>query len=192
MPRVRRDPFESAVPQRSSLKEIEAQIQIARQHFERNKALYAAAAIGKQAYDEPLDQIRVLIARLEGMGEDYADEIERLKVEIHKKQAELKLAEGEHQAAAANVSIQTRLNQRKPGMIAQEDLIKGEAESASTSARVQVRRAELQDTEIRMNQINRRIETIKRDVNQVLKAMPEIAKGSGLTPDALDPATPRG
>ena len=62
------------------------------------------------------------------MGEDYADEIERLKVEIVKKQAEFKLAEAEHAAAAANVSIHTRLNQRKPGMIAQEDLIKGESE----------------------------------------------------------------
>jgi hypothetical protein len=47
--RTRWNPFEAPAPQRSSLKEIEAQIQIARQHFERYKALYATAAIGQRA-----------------------------------------------------------------------------------------------------------------------------------------------
>ena len=52
--RTRPDPFETPAPQRSSLKEIEAQIQIARHHFERNKTLYAAAAIAKEQYEAPL------------------------------------------------------------------------------------------------------------------------------------------
>ncbi len=90
--RTRPDPFEAPAPQRSSLKEIEAQIQIARQHFERSKVLYAAAAIGKEAYEAPLDQIRLLIARLEGMDDDLVDEIERFKLEVVKKEAEVKLA----------------------------------------------------------------------------------------------------
>jgi hypothetical protein len=177
--RTRPDPLETPAPQRSSLKEIEVQIQIARQHFERSKALYAAAAIGKEAYEAPLDQIRLLIARLEGMDDDLADELERLKVEIVRKQALLKLAE------AASIKS---MNERK--MVSKGGVSKGEAEDTAALLRIDVQRSEFEDVEIRMQQVIRRREMIKRDVNEVLKAIPEIARERGATQDDV-PTPPR-
>jgi len=182
--RTRPDPFEAPAPQRSSLKEIEAQIQIARQHFERSKTLYAAAAIGKEAYEAPLDQIRLLIARLEGMDEDFADELERFKVEIGKKQAQLKLAEAQRTTTVEALTWKKQLVERN--LVSKGDVSKTEAEDTVALARIEVQRSELQDVHLRMQQVTRRREMIKRDVNEVLKAIPEIARERGPTPDAGD------
>jgi chromosome segregation ATPase len=182
--RTRPDPFEAPAPQRSSLKEIEAQIQIARQHFERNKTLYAAAAIGKEQYEAHLDQIRLLIARLEGMDDDFADELERLKVEIVKKQAQLKLAEAQRSTTAKAAAWSKQLAEQN--VASRSDASKAEAEDTVALARVEVQRSELQDADLRIQQVIRRREMIKRDVNEVLKAIPEIARERGPTPDAGD------
>ncbi len=178
------DPFESPDRSRSSLKEIAAQIQIARQHFERNKALYAAAAIARQEYDEPLNQIRILVARLQGMDEDLADELERLKVEVVKKQAQLKLAEVQRTATAETAAWNRQMVERK--MVSKGDLSKAEAEDAAAAARIEVQQSELQDVALRLRQTERRRETIKRDVNVTLKLIPEIAREHGPTPDSGD------
>jgi chromosome segregation ATPase len=165
------------------LKEIEAQIQIARQHFERSKALYAAAAIGKEQYEAPLDQIRLLIARLEGMDEDLGDELDRLRIEHVKQQAQLKGAEAKRSKTAEAVGQTKSLKERK--MVSQAELSSVEAEDMAALAQVDVQRSEIQDVQLRIQQVNRRREMIKRDINEVLKAVPELARE--LKP-SLDPA----
>jgi SMC interacting uncharacterized protein involved in chromosome segregation len=174
------------VPQRSSLKEIEVQIQIARDQFRRLKKLLDVGAVDHEKYRAPLDQIRLLIARLEGMDDDFADELERLKVEIVKKEAELKLAEAQRGVTAANMALYARLNNRKPGMVAAEEVAKDESEHASTSAKVQVKQAEIQEVRLKLSQLMRRREMIKRTVNGVLKAIPELAREVGPALDAGD------
>jgi len=183
--RTRPDPFEAPAPQRSSIREIEAQIQIARQHFERSKTLYAAAAIGKEQYEAPLDQIRLLIARLEGMDDDLADELDRLKVEIVKKQAQLKQAEAQRTTTAERAALTKRMERQK--MVSKSEVSNAEAEDTAALARVEVQRSELQDVHLRMQQVTRRRELIKRYVNEVLKAVPEIARERGSAPSANDP-----
>jgi len=172
--RTRSDPFEAPVPQRSSLKEIEAQIQIARQHFERSKTLYAAAAIGKEQYEAPLDQIRLLVARLEGMDDDLADEFARLKVEVVKKTAQLNLAKAQRSTTAKALEWKKQMVEKK--LVSQEEVSKAEAEDTAAQAQVQVQRSEVEYAELRGQQIKRRRELIKRDVNEALKAIPEIAR----------------
>ena len=157
--RTRRDPFEAPAPQRSSLKEIEAQIQIARHHFERSKTLYAAAAIGKEQYEAPLDQIRLLIARLEGMDDDLADDLERLKIEIVKKQPQLKMAETQRTTTANTVAWSKKLAEQNA--VSKSELSKAEAEDTAALAHIEVQRSELQDVDLRMRQVVRRREMIK-------------------------------
>ncbi len=168
------DPFESPAPQRSSLKEIEAQIQIARLHFERSKTLYAAAAIGKEQYEAPLDQIRLLIARLEGMNDDLAEELDRLKVELVKKQAQLSQAEAQRKTTAVEMESVKALLERKA--VSKAEMSKTAAEDTAALARIEVQRSELQDVDIRTQHVLRRREIIKRDINEVLKAIPEVAR----------------
>jgi hypothetical protein len=188
--RRRPDPFEAPAPQRTSLKEIEAQIQIARQHFERIKALYASHAISKAEYEAPLDELRLLIARLEGMDDDLADDSLRLKVEIVKKQAQLTLAEAQRKTTADAVAWNKRMEERK--MVGKSGVSKAEVDDTVALAQIEVQRSELQDAELRMQQAMRRREMIKRDVNEVLKAIPEIARERGSGPDAGDfPTRPR-
>ncbi len=181
------DPFDAPAPQRSSLKEIEAQIQIARLHFERSKTLYAAAAIGKEQYEAPLDQIRLLIARLEGMDDDLADELERLKVEIVKKKAQLTLAETQRATTAKAAAWTKKLAEQKA--VSLSEASKAEAEDTAALAHIEVQRSELQDADLRMQQVIRRREMIKRDVNEVLKALPEVARQiTPVTPPLYDPS----
>jgi RNA polymerase sigma factor (sigma-70 family) len=182
LPRTRPDLLESPQPQRTSLKEIEAQIQIARLHFERCKPLYAAASIGKEAYEAPLDQIRLLIARLEGIAEDFADQDSLLKVEMVKKHAELKLVEAQRVKTVQAVAEAKKLEERK--MVSQSQVSKAEAEDTAALARIEVQRSELQDAELRMDHVRRRLEMIKRSVDEVLTAVPEIARERQPAPDA--------
>ncbi len=180
------DPFDAPAPQRSSLKEIEAQIQIARLHFERSKTLYAAAAIGKEQYEAPLDQIRLLVARLEGMDDDLTEELARLKVEVVKKTAQLNLVKAQRSTTAQAVELNKRLEERK--VISKSEVSKAEAEDAAAQAQVEVQRSELEYAELKGQQLRRRREMIKRDVNEVLKAIPETARERGFAPSANDPA----
>jgi RNA polymerase sigma factor (sigma-70 family) len=182
--RRRSDPFETPAPQRTSLKEIEAQVQIARQHHERTKTLYASNAISREQYEAPLDQIRLLIARLEGMDEDFADDLLRLKLEIVKKRAQLRIAEAQRSTTADKVAWTKRMEEKK--MVSKSETSKAEAEDTAALARIEVQRSELQDAEVRMQQVLRRREMIKRDVALVLKAIPEVARERGPAPDAGD------
>ena len=110
--------------------------QIARQHFERSKALYASALIGKKAYEAPLDQIRLLIARLEGMDDDLADDSMRLKAEIVKKQAQLRLAEAQRTTTAKAAAWTKLMAEKNP--VSKGDLSKAEVEDTVALAQIEV------------------------------------------------------
>jgi hypothetical protein len=138
--------------------------------------------IPKQQFDASLDEIRLLVGRLRGHDDALADEQERLIVERMKKQAEIKVAEAQHEVSSAIVARNQRLNERKPGMVAQEDVVKAKSEASMASAQIEVKQVDLQEVELKIQHLRKRRELIRRDLERVATAIPEIAKEFEISP----------
>jgi RNA polymerase sigma factor (sigma-70 family) len=161
---------------RTSLKELRAQLQVAQLQLERNKTLFSNGIVGRDQLESSLGQIRVLVGRLEGWDEDLAEEDARLRVEVAKKQADVNVALAQTEITQSIVARNSRLNQRKPGMVSQEDVAKAEAEHKGAEATVELRRAELLEIKLKTTQLRRRRELIRQAVEVVLKTTPDLAR----------------
>ena len=115
------------------------------------------------------------------MDDDLADDLERLKIEVVKKQAQLKVAETQRTTTAKTATWTKKLAEQNT--VSKSELSKAEAEDTAALAHIEVQRSELQDVDLRMRQAVRRREMIKIYVEQVLKAIPEIARERGPTQD---------
>jgi RNA polymerase sigma factor (sigma-70 family) len=189
-PRFQREPFDAVIRERASLKEMEAQIKIAIGQFERNKALFGQGMLGKDSFETSLGQIRLLLGRLEGWDDDLADEAERLKLEDLKKQAEIKVAMAQRNAMSAIVARNTRLNDRKKGMVSTEDIAKADSDDAAAQANVQVKEVEGKELELKLDQLHRRRRQVQLDIAWVRKLVPELAKEQEHGPGTQSGAEP--
>ena len=79
------------------------------------------------------------MGRLKGLIDELSDEIERSNGELSRKQAELQVAEARQAATAVIVKRNARLNERKKGMVAAEDVAKAEADDAANVAQIAVK-----------------------------------------------------
>jgi hypothetical protein len=181
------DSFEAPPSQRASLKEVEAQIKVAAGQFERNKALFGQGMLGRDSFETSLGQIRLLLGRLEGWDEDLAEEAERLKLEHLKKKAEIKAAMAVRTGTSAIVARNTRLNDRKKGMISTEDIAKADSDDAAAQANVQVKEVERKELQLKLDQLGRRRRQVQIDIAWVRRLVPELAKdrGAGTEPGPL-------
>lgn len=161
------------------LKETEAQIRIALAQFERNKALFQSAVIGREQRDEPLDQLRLLLGRLEGWEEEMTEELERLKIERAWKEAELKVAEARHEGTSAVVARTTRVNNRLKGVAAAEDVSVANAENAAALGNVQAKEAETKEVALRINHVVKKLGQLKEAIAMIRKSLPEFADRQG-------------
>jgi multidrug resistance efflux pump len=171
---------------RTSLKEIQAQLSMARIDLERNETLFKSGVVGRDQCDKSLGQIRVLIGRLEGWDEELVEEVERLKLEEAKKQAAVQLAEAQFEVSMAVVARNKRLNERKPGMVAPEEVAKAEAELRRSNASLNLSKAELQEVYLKSRQLQRRRELIQQAVNEARKTTPALATSSAPVPQGTD------
>jgi hypothetical protein len=179
VPRFQREPFDPAIRERTSLKEMEAQIKIAIGQFERNKALFGQGMLGRDSFETSLGQIRLLLGRLEGWDDDLADEAERLKLEHLKKKAEIKVAMAQRSAMSAIVARNTHLNDRKKGMVSTEDIAKADSDDAAAQANVQVKEVEGKELELKLDQLGRRRRQVQVDIAWLRKLVPELAREPG-------------
>jgi hypothetical protein len=187
-PRKPNDGYDIQFLTRTSLKETEAQIQNARLQCERNKTLFNSGVIGKDQYESALGQLRVLVGRLEGWDEELVEESERMKIEGAKKEAELSYAHAQEEVARSVVARNSRLNERKPGMVAAEEVNKNEAELRRSSAALMLKRAEAQEVGLKMTQLRHRRELIRRAIEEALKTTPDIVGSRLALP--LQPTAP--
>jgi RNA polymerase sigma factor (sigma-70 family) len=178
-PRIQREPFDPAIRERASLKEMEAQIKIAIGQFERNKALFGQGMLGRDSFETSLGQIRLLLGRLEGWDDDLADESERLKLEHLKKKAEIKVAMAQRNAMSAIVARNTHLNDRKKGMVSTEDIAKADSDEAAAQANVQVKEVEGKELELKLDQLGRRRRQVQLDIAWVRRLVPELTREPG-------------
>jgi RNA polymerase sigma factor (sigma-70 family) len=162
--------------ERASLRELEAELSVSMHRYNRTKALVEQRIASKDSFEAAVDNVRLIIGRLRGYYDDLMEEFERLKIEVGRKEAEVKVAEGHRGATEAIVARNKRLNERKPGMVSPEDVTKGESEDAASSAEIAVKRAEVEEVLLRLKHLDNRREILRKDVARAVAAIPELAK----------------
>ncbi len=168
----------------SSLREVNAQLDIAVAHFRRSKQLLDVGAIDREAYQKCLDDIRLLMAKLQGMGEDLSDELVRLKIELLKKQAELKLADSQRASTARTAASTKKMAEKK--VVSPDEAAHAMDDLGAAEARVVIQRTEVQLAEMRMEQVERRKQAILQDLSEVLR-IPELKQELGVRRRTAEP-----
>ena len=120
--------------------------------------------LGRMAWEESRKQVRATTSLLEGLDQDIADEIARLKLEMRRKNAERLKAEAQTEVAQTVVARNKRLNERKPGMVSTEDVARAEGEYKVAAAQIQIVEAEIAEVGLRIQQLQSRQNRIKQVV----------------------------
>jgi hypothetical protein len=143
-------------PERRSIPELEVALKQALLEDENSDSLFKQNVISSREREKYRLEVLLIKAMLEGRDEELADEIERLKLEIRTKQAVREKAIAQTEVAASVVARNTRLNERKAGMVSSEDTARGEWEMKLASAQVATVDAEIAEVELRVRQLARR------------------------------------
>jgi RNA polymerase sigma factor (sigma-70 family) len=148
------DPFEVAA---RSVRQVDIELKLAINNFERAQTLFKRAAISQAELDEQRSKVLRLIGILEGAQEDLADETDRLELERQKKQAELDQVIARRDAAATRVARNGRLNARKPGIVDTSEVESTEAVLREADALVQATSIGVKLAQLRSTQLKRRL-----------------------------------
>jgi RNA polymerase sigma factor (sigma-70 family) len=174
---------------RQSIPALGVDLKLALETFDRVEVLYQKSAISAQERAEARGRVLRIAASLEGLYDELIEENDRLALEFKKKRAELGQAQAQREVAASVVARNGRLNERKAGVVVQEDVVKAESELKGADASVQVKEIELEELELRREQLRKRAAQIK----QVL-ALAERANAAGhrtpAPPPGGAPSTP--
>jgi RNA polymerase sigma factor (sigma-70 family) len=145
-----------------SIQELEAQLKQALLELGYSKRLAEKQSISANEVALYHTKVLVVLGQIEGLDEDLADEIARLKLEMRRKNAEREKAEAQKEVAETVTARNSRLNVRKPGMVALEDVAKAEGETKIAQAQVGIVEAEIAEVGLRIQQLERRRERIKQ------------------------------
>jgi hypothetical protein len=125
--------------------------------------------------EEARGKVLLTAAVLEGLLDRLYEQLERLRLELKRKQFELTEAEGQAGSSRIVVGRNQRLNTRLPGNVSQEDVAMADGQLKAANARVDIQRVEIEEVEMRIAQTERRAARLK----QVLK-LAGSAKTSGI------------
>jgi RNA polymerase sigma factor (sigma-70 family) len=159
------DPRRMVDPQHPSIQELEAELEPALRNEERSRKLFERRAISSEELDLIRARVSIIKAILEGRDDELSDEIDRAKLEINTKKAEREKATAQTEVARTVVARNTRLNERKAGMVSAEDVSKGEWEMKTASAQVAIIEAEIAEKNLRVQQLERR----RARIRQIIK-----------------------
>jgi hypothetical protein len=159
------DPRRMVDPQHPSIQELEAELEPALKNEERSRKLFERRAISSAELDLIRARVSIIKAILEGRDDEISDEIDRVKLEINTKKAEREKATAQTEVARSVVARNTRLNERKAGMVSAEDVAKGEWEMKTASAQVAIIEAEIAEKNLRVQQLERR----RARIRQIIK-----------------------
>jgi RNA polymerase sigma factor (sigma-70 family) len=168
-------------PQHRSIQELEAQLKLAIESAKNTELLFKRAVISRQEWEQSRGQVALMMAMLEGLDDDLTDDIDRLKLEIETKRAEREKANAQTEVAMSVVARNTRLNDRKQGMISAEDVAKGQWEMKTSSAQIAIVDAEIAEIHLRVQQLERR----RTRVREVIKT----AKSATVSDPNIVPGT---
>jgi len=142
--------------------ELETEFRLAMENYDRAEQLFEQKVISTTERDRAKGRFLLIAAVVEGLEDDMDDDIERLKLETKKKQAEIDKGVARTYVARSKVARNKRLNERKPGMVSEEDVAEMEAEFREANAHANFTRIELADAELRLKQLQRRRVRIKQ------------------------------
>ena len=145
-----------------SIQELEAQLKQVLLEWGYSKRLAEKQSVSANEVALYHTKVLVVVGQIEGLDEDLADEIARLKLEMRRKNAEREKAEAQKEVAETVTARNSRLNVRKPGMVASEDVAKAEGETKIAQAQVGIVEAEIAEVVLRIQQLERRRERIKQ------------------------------
>ncbi len=130
-PRDRPDPETVSRPTTPTntytIRELEGQLELALKEFDNTEKLARAKVpvVSMTELGVFRGKVLAIAGRLEGLDEDIRDEMARLELELRRKHAEREKAEAQVEVAQYRVARNKRLNERKPGMVAAEDVGQG-------------------------------------------------------------------
>ncbi len=163
-----------------SIQELEAQLKQALLEQEYTKRLVEKAAVSAREFELYRTKVLVVVGQIQGLDDDLADEIARLKLEMRRKNAERTKAEAQKEIAAAITARNGRLNERKPNMVSQEDVAKAEGELKLAEAEIGISEAEIAEAGLRIQQLERRRERIKQAMALADQAKAPVSAKSNL------------
>ncbi|MGO9917066.1 MAG: sigma-70 family RNA polymerase sigma factor [Isosphaeraceae bacterium] len=173
-----------------TVRELETQLKLALQAFDRSNALYRNGSVPQGVLEQTRGKVLLAAAVLEGLDDDLADELDRLRLEMKKKTAELHQAQAQREVAASVVARNARLNQRKPGMVSDDDVAKADAELKIAEAQIEAKRAEVEEISLLAARATRRRDRIAQAIRLSARATAEARATSeptstgGLAPPA--------
>lgn len=161
------------------IRELEAQLRLDLISFAQYKVFRDRRGISQVEFELERGKGLVVLASLRGIAEDLEEEIAINKDRTMSCQYRIDVAKASMEAALAVVARNTRLNQRKPGMIAQEDFLKDEAEFKVAESRAKALMSEFDALRSRQNALSAKLAAVKKiiELGKPLEARePEAAK----------------
>jgi RNA polymerase sigma factor (sigma-70 family) len=167
------------LPDRTSAREIDAQLRAAIRRHKRASLLFEKKSISGEEYETFLDEVRLLVGRLKGMIDELSDEIERSSIELTRKQAELQAAEA-HRASTATI-MKRNAGLAQQAVISAEELTKAGSDYAVSQAQVSVKKTEADEVELRIRQLRKRREMLAQTLEQTTASLGSITGDEGRT-----------
>jgi RNA polymerase sigma factor (sigma-70 family) len=137
------------------IRELEAQLKQAITQKSRIAELHQRAVVSEQTRVDSVARVEATIATLRGMDDDFNDELEEAKLVVKRKKAELEEALAQVNGANALVARNTRLNERQPGMVSAEDVVRAESGLGAASAHTRVKDVELEEADLQCRKLQR-------------------------------------
>jgi RNA polymerase sigma factor (sigma-70 family) len=143
------------------IEELDAQLKLAIKEHRQAQKLAERQSISSQELDLYLFKAQAVAGKVVALDHDFRDEMERLILERRRKSAQAEKASALADVAGAVVARNTRLNERKPGMVASEDVTKADSELRAAQADIKINQVEIDEVDLRIRQLDRRRTRLK-------------------------------
>ena len=143
------------------IEELDAQLKLAIKEYRQAQKLAERQAISSQETDLYLFKAQAVAGKVVALDHDFRDEMEQLILERRRKSAQSEKAAALADVAGAVVARNRRLNERKPGMVASEDVTKADSELRAAQADIKINQVEIEEVDLRIRQLDRRRTRIK-------------------------------
>jgi len=157
-----------------SVRELEVQLKLALEAFNRTESMFQRGAMSLDEREQTRGKVLLAAAVLEGLDDDLADELDRLRLQMKKKTAELHQAEAQKDVATSVVARNNSLNQRKPGLVNEFDVAKAGAELKIAEAQIEAKRAEIEELALQGARLARRRARIEQAISLSSRATAEV------------------
>jgi RNA polymerase sigma factor (sigma-70 family) len=148
----------------AAIRELEAQLRLALEELDRSERLFRQAVISQSEHALKRGEVLIVAAKIEGIGDDLADEMSRMELELRKAKAEVIAADAKKEVAASMAQRYARLNQERQGIVSPENLVKADGDLRIADAERMSKQAEVGLIELRLSQLSR----YRQRINEML------------------------